>query len=263
MTDISQLRFSDVVFAQEADEVATENTEVAENVTTETSTDQEVQQTTNTEVPAEELWLAEALIEKSISKIVADEPQKVTTEVAEATKESDETVETIPDSIKQTEIDEFIAEHAKKFEEQEKITISPEAAAEVARVMKYWHPILDETKSELDRYMAAYDAIHIKYTKALEQIEDLKFENKRSKDIDDDVRYMSRLKKENSEDYADTLIAETAKTFSVSELELKKQLKEKRAIALQNLSGITEWAVVVEEEEESQEPVIFEGFKIK
>jgi benzoyl-CoA reductase/2-hydroxyglutaryl-CoA dehydratase subunit BcrC/BadD/HgdB len=106
--------------------------------------------------------------------------------------------------------------------------------------MKYWHPILDETKSELDRYMAAYDAIHIKYTKALEQIEDLKFENKRSKDIDDDVRYMSRLKKENSEDYADTLIAETAKTFSVSELELKKQLKEKRAIALQNLSGITE-----------------------
>jgi G3E family GTPase len=55
MTDISQLRFSDVVFAQEADEVATENTEVAENVTTETSTDQEVQQTTNTEVPAEEL----------------------------------------------------------------------------------------------------------------------------------------------------------------------------------------------------------------
>jgi len=234
MADIWALSFSDIVLA------AWEKQE--ENTTEEIKTEE----------PKEEI-VEEAKQEPEVPK-------------EEETKDN----KTLEDIHKELELESMKQEQHEETENVVQETIkkkplSSETLQELEEIMPQFYRMYDEAVDEKNRYKVAFETLSSKYEAVLKENEDMKYSLRKAWDIDEDLRYMSKLKKDENaaDDYADTLIWELSKAYKLNEYELRKDIKEKRQRQLNALSWISETKVVeVDEVQEKVETPLFEGFKI-
>ena len=246
MADIWALTFSDVVmWLQEKKEEEINNPEINETE----NDDQKAEETTTVE---------NTETYKTVEESVEEEKQQTLEDINKELEAAWEKQDL------HKKVEELVEENKKQIEEQQKKPISPEVAEQLEQILPSFYKMYDEVVDERNRYKIAFETLSWKYEKLLTDNEEMKYQIRKTWDVDDDIRYLAKLRKDESasDEYADNLIWELAKTYKVNEYELKKDIKEKRQRQLQALSGVVETKTTIEEEQPEEKQPLFSGFKI-
>lgn len=242
MADIWALTFSDVVLSMhEQKDATTEWTDPIQEV---------VEQETD------------PITEPAVAEQVIEEPAKEKTleEIHQELQVADEKNEL------HKKLEETIEENKKTIEETQKKPISPEVAEQLEQILPSFYKMYDEVVDERNRYKIAFETLSWKYEKLLTENEDMKYSLRKTWDVDDDIKYLAKLKKDENatDEYVDNLIWELSKAYKLNEYDLRRDIKEKRQRQLQALSWVVETKTVVEETtpEQIEEIPLFSGFKI-
>lgn len=205
--------------------------------------------------------IAEEVAQPTVEEVVADpvigpdEEPKTIDEVQDELKvedEKEEVMEPVKEAIDKAESD---LKEAKKSPE--------ETVTELAETF-YW--MYDEQATKLSRMTIAYDKLTKAYEWLAAEHEELKFQVKRTWDVDDDVRYLSKLKKwdeSSKEEYQQKILKEVADYYETTPQEIERDLKEKRARMAWALWGTVAWTTPEPAKEEKKEEYQWSWFDIK
>lgn len=135
----------------------------------------------------------------------------------------------------------------------------------ITELAESFYAMYDELASQKVRLEIQNSKLNKAYEEECEAHEELKLKVKKWGDIDEDVRFMSKLKKDPKAvaEYQERLLEEVAEYYWVPARELAKDLKEKKAKMAQALGSSQNDIVTLEKPEKKVEKPLFTGFSIK
>lgn len=215
----------------------------------------------------------EQAIENADTALPADAPAEP---VADAIN-TDNTADTVVEPIAIADIkDELDAEDKKDelMDEITKIVDESEVALDdpkktptdvITELAESFYAMYDELATQKVRLEIQNGKLNKAYEEECAAHEELKLKVRKWGDIDEDVRFMSKLKKDPKavEEYQEKLLDEIAEYYGIPARELAKDIKEKKAKMAQALWGTPVDNSTPEKVEKKVEKPMFTWFSIK
>lgn len=212
------------------------------------------------EEKTDEVDTEETLVSKKTDDVTSDDSQENNDE-----QEKPKTLEEISKELEQQEKKEELMSDIKETigDKLETIVESKNPQQVLEEMAQQFYSMYDALASEKIRLEVWYKKLEEAYVKLAAEYENLRITVRQWWDIDEDVRYMSKLKKLDQDEYVDKSLSEVSKIYQIPEDQLKRTIKEQRMAAIQSMNWTTpEIKTEPKQEEKQEEQPLFAWFKI-